>query len=178
MNRVTEPPNTPSRQALLQTNFKDEETGGTQGEGSPSRSPGQCRYAFSWVGTRKEVTSLGGGEQFRIPLLLLHRRRGVSGCEMGYREQTGGPALAWEGEASSSLLQEQLLLASGVGFLSFWGSSQGRGQGGLHATTPCPIGLGIPPTMAFRLCYFVLPPPKSSLFLQCATSQSLLKSFM
>ena len=35
---------------------------------------------------------------------------------MGYREQTGGPALAWEGEGSH--LQEQLLLASGVGFLS------------------------------------------------------------
>ena len=60
------------------------------------------------------MTSLGGREQFRIPLLLLHRRRGVSGCKMGYREQTGGPALAWEGEDSSSLLQEQLLLASGV----------------------------------------------------------------
>ena len=137
--------------------------GGLREKGHPEGSPGQCRYAFSWAGTRKEVTSLGGGEQSRTPLLLLHRRRGVSDCKMGYREQTGGPALAWEGEASSSLLQEQLLLASGVGFLSFWGSPQGRGQGGLHATTPCSVGLGIPPTMAFRLCYFVLSPPQKVL---------------
>lgn len=167
MNRVTEPLNTPSRQALLQTNFKDEEIEGTQGGGSPSRGPGQCRCAFSWAGTRKEETSLGGGEQSQAPRLLWRRRRGVPVCKMGYREQTGGP------EAAAASFRG--------GFPELPGEPcRGGGRGGLHATTPCSVGLGTPPIVAFRRCYFVLPPPlrKSSLFLQCATSQSLLKSFM
>ena len=58
MNRVTEPPNNPSRQALLQTNCKAEETGGTLGGGSLSRGPGQYECGSSWAGTRKKLTSL------------------------------------------------------------------------------------------------------------------------